>query len=138
MELLFCLQKPSSYISLQRHQRSLLNVLNLVSVSTAYLSQFFSSSNCKSSLTWCYLPSLSAFLMTCRSLTELALLYCQRIGNSALLEVGRGCKFLQALHLVDCSNIGDEAIGSIARGCQNLKKLHIRRCYKVLSHLKRF
>lgn len=82
--------------------------------------------------------SIRNFLMTCRSLTELALLYCQRIGNSALLEVGRGCKFLQALHLVDCSNIGDEAIGSIARGCQNLKKLHIRRCYKVLSHLKRF
>lgn len=72
-------------------------------------------------------------LTICRNLTELALLYCQRIGNLALLEVGRGCKSLQALHLVDCSSIGDDAICSIAEGCQNLKKLHIRRCYKVLS-----
>lgn len=66
-------------------------------------------------------------------LTELALLYCQRIGNDALFEVGRGCKFLQALHLVDCSSIGDAAMCGIARGCRNLKKLHIRRCYEVLS-----
>ncbi|XP_022760432.1 F-box/LRR-repeat protein 4 isoform X3 [Durio zibethinus] len=64
-------------------------------------------------------------------LTELALLYCQRIGNFALHEVGKGCKYLQALHLVDCSSIGDEAICSIAKGCRNLKKLHIRRCYEV-------
>lgn len=69
----------------------------------------------------------------CRQLTELALLFCQKIGNNALLEVGRGCKFLQALHLVGCSSIGDEGICGIARGCQNLKKLHIRRCYEVLS-----
>ena len=69
----------------------------------------------------------------CRQLTELALLFCQKIGNNALLEVGRGCKFLQALHLVDCSSIGDEGICGIARGCQKLKKLHIRRCYEVLS-----
>ena len=68
---------------------------------------------------------------TFRHLTELALLYCQRIGNHALLEIGRGCKFLQALDLVDCSSIGDEAICNIARGCRNLKKLHIRRCYEV-------
>ncbi|MBA0616472.1 hypothetical protein Godav_016516 [Gossypium davidsonii] len=68
-----------------------------------------------------------------RRLTELALLYCQRVGNFALTEVGRGCKYLQALHLVDCSSIGDEAICSIAKGCRNLKKLHIRRCYEVGS-----
>ena len=67
-----------------------------------------------------------------RHLAELALLYCQRIGDDALLEVGQGCKFLQALHLVDCSNIGDEAMCGIAGGCGNLKKLHIRRCYEVL------
>jgi hypothetical protein len=72
-------------------------------------------------------------LNMCRQLTELALLFCQKIGNNALLEVGRGCKFLQALHLVDCSSIGDEGICGIARGCQKLKKLHIRRCYEVLS-----
>ncbi|QHO38264.1 Golgin candidate [Arachis hypogaea] len=58
-------------------------------------------------------------------LTELALLYCQRIGNVGLLKVGKGCKFLQALHLVDCSGIGDEAMYIIAKGCRNLKKLHI-------------
>ena len=71
----------------------------------------------------------------CRSLSELALLYCQKIGNFALSEIGRGCKFLQALHLVDCSSIGDDAIISIAKGCRNLKKLHIRRCYEVLLSL---
>lgn len=67
----------------------------------------------------------------CRQLSELALLYCQRIGNYALSEIGKGCKFLQALHLVDCASIGDDAICSIASGCKNLKKLHIRRCYEV-------
>lgn len=66
-------------------------------------------------------------------LTELALLYCQRIGDDALLGIGQGCKFLQALHLVDCSSIGDAAMCGIASGCHNLKKLHIRRCYEVLS-----
>lgn len=69
----------------------------------------------------------------CRQLTELALLFCQKIGNNALIEVGRGCKFLQALHLVDCSGIGDDGICGIARGCRKLNKLHIRRCYEVLS-----
>lgn len=73
--------------------------------------------------------------MLCRGLSELALFYCQRIGNGALIEVGRGCTQLQALHLVDCSNIGDDAIYNIALGCRNLKKLHIRRCYEVLSPL---
>ena len=72
-------------------------------------------------------------LNICRQLTELALLFCQKIGNKALLEVGRGCNKLQALHLVDCSSIGDEGICGIARGCRNLKKLHIRRCYEVLT-----
>lgn len=67
----------------------------------------------------------------CRGLSELSLLYCQRIGNNALLEVGRGCTLLQVLHLVDCSSIGDDAIYNIALGCRNLKKLHIRRCYEV-------
>ena len=71
--------------------------------------------------------------MNFRRLTELALLYCQRIGDTALLELGKGCKFLQALHLVDCSSIGDDAICGIANGCRNLKKLHIRRCYEVFS-----
>ncbi|XP_050372022.1 F-box/LRR-repeat protein 4 isoform X2 [Argentina anserina] len=66
-----------------------------------------------------------------KRLTELALLYCQRIGKFVLAEIGKGCKFLQALHLVDCSSIGDEAICSIAMGCRNLKKLHIRRCYEI-------
>ncbi|CAJ1941182.1 unnamed protein product [Sphenostylis stenocarpa] len=66
-----------------------------------------------------------------RYLTELALLYCHRIGDVSLLEVGQGCKFLQLLHLVDCSSIGDDAMCSIASGCRNLKKLHIRRCYKI-------
>lgn len=70
-----------------------------------------------------------------RRLTELALLYCQRIENDAFVQIGRGCKFLQALHLVDCARIGDDAICSIAEGCKNLKKLHIRRCYEVLIHL---
>lgn len=69
---------------------------------------------------------------TCSRLSELALLYCQRIESDALSEIGKGCKFLQALHLVDCSGIGDESICSIARGCKNLKKLHIRRCYEVV------
>ena len=81
-------------------------------------------------------PSLVTFMPAFkmyRHLTELALLYCQRIGNVGLLEVGQGCKFLQALHLVDCSSIGDEAMCGIAKGCRNLKKLHIRRCYKVIS-----
>ncbi|KAE8698213.1 hypothetical protein F3Y22_tig00110600pilonHSYRG00001 [Hibiscus syriacus] len=59
-----------------------------------------------------------------RRLTELPL-YCKRIGNFALTEVGRGFKHLQALHLVDCSSLGDEAICSIAKGCRNLKKLQI-------------
>lgn len=68
----------------------------------------------------------------CSRLRELSLLYCQKIGNDALYEVGRGCKDLQALHLVDCTSIGDEAICGIAAGCRNLKKLHIRRCYEVL------
>ncbi|CAL5395597.1 unnamed protein product [Camellia sinensis] len=68
---------------------------------------------------------------TYRRLSELTLLYCQKIGNYALSEVGRGCKHLQALQLVDCSSIGDDAICSIASGCRNLKKLHIRRCYEV-------
>lgn len=71
----------------------------------------------------------------CRQLSELALLYCQRIGNYALCEIGKGCKFLQALHLVDCASIGDDAICSIASGCKNLKKLHIRRCYEVIISL---
>lgn len=72
----------------------------------------------------------------CRRLTELALLYCQKVGDQALSEVGKGCKYLEALHLVDCSIIGDEAIYSIATGCRNLKRLHIRRCYEVLySHI---
>jgi len=68
-----------------------------------------------------------------RHLSELALLYCQRIGDAGLLQIGQGCKYLQALHLVDCSSIGDEAMCGIASGCKNLKKLHIRRCYEVLS-----
>lgn len=68
-----------------------------------------------------------------RHLSELALLYCQRIGDAGLLQIGQGCKYLQALHLVDCSSIGDVAMCGIARGCKNLKKLHIRRCYEVLS-----
>lgn len=68
-----------------------------------------------------------------RHLSELALLYCQRIGDAGLVQVGQGCKFLQALQLVDCSSIGDEAMCGIASGCRNLKKLHIRRCYEVLS-----
>jgi F-box/leucine-rich repeat protein 2/20 len=72
-------------------------------------------------------------LNMCRQLTELALLFCQKIGNNALVEIGRGCNLLQALHLVDCSGIGDEGICGIARGCRKLKKLHIRRCYEVLS-----
>lgn len=67
----------------------------------------------------------------CSRLSELALLYCQRIENDGLSEIGKGCKLLQALHLVDCSGIGDESICSIARGCKNLRKLHIRRCYEV-------
>lgn len=67
-----------------------------------------------------------------RHLSELALLYCQRIGDAGLLQIGQGCKYLQALHLVDCSSIGDEAMCGIASGCKNLKKLHIRRCYEVL------
>lgn len=74
--------------------------------------------------------NLSSLL--CRHLSELALLYCQRIGDLGLLQVGKGCQFLQALHLVDCSSIGDEAMCGIATGCKNLKKLHIRRCYEVL------
>lgn len=78
-------------------------------------------------------PKLLPLSITCRNLIELALLYCQRIGNNALLEIGKNCKLLQALHLVDCSSIGDDAICSIARGCRNLKKLHIRRCYEVSS-----
>ncbi|KAL9316935.1 hypothetical protein ACSQ67_013452 [Phaseolus vulgaris] len=49
------------------------------------------------------------------NLTELALLYCHRIGNVSLLEVGQGCKFLQVLHLVDCSSIGDDAMCSIGK-----------------------
>ncbi|KAK6117303.1 hypothetical protein DH2020_048948 [Rehmannia glutinosa] len=49
-------------------------------------------------------------------LSELALLYCQRIESDGLSEIGKGCKFLQALHLVDCSAIGDDSICSIARG----------------------
>lgn len=80
---------------------------------------------------FCNDANLWLFVMNCRRLTELALLYCQRIGDNALLEIGRGCKFLQALHLVDCSSIGDDAICGIANGCRNLKKLHIRRCYEV-------
>lgn len=67
----------------------------------------------------------------CRQLLELALLYCQKIGNDAFSEVGRGCKYLETLNLVDCSSIGDDAICSIASGCRILKKLHIRRCYEV-------
>ncbi|KAK8467284.1 hypothetical protein PHAVU_007G006301 [Phaseolus vulgaris] len=50
-----------------------------------------------------------------RNLTELALLYCHRIGDVSLLEVGQGCKFLQVLHLVDCSSIGDDAMCSIGK-----------------------
>ncbi|KAK4477981.1 hypothetical protein RD792_017246 [Penstemon davidsonii] len=64
-------------------------------------------------------------------LSELALLYCQKIESNALSEIGEGCKFLQALHLVDCLGIGDDSICSIAKGCKNLKTLHIRRCYEV-------
>jgi len=73
----------------------------------------------------------NVILFSGRRLSELALLYCQKIGDFALSEVGRGCKYLQALHLVDCSNIGDDAMCSIGMGCRNLKKLHIRRCYEV-------
>ncbi|KAE8667966.1 F-box/LRR-repeat protein 4 [Hibiscus syriacus] len=82
-----------------------------------------------------FFPCLYVYLLSAeaRRLTELALLYCQRIGNFALTEIGRGCKYLQALNLVDCSSLGDEAICSIAKGCRNLKKLHIRRCYEVGS-----
>lgn len=76
--------------------------------------------------------------LCCRRLSELALLYCQKIGNYALSEVGRGCKYLQTLNLVDCSSIGDDAICGIARGCRDLKKLHIRRCYEVLLPLNFF
>lgn len=75
--------------------------------------------------------NLSSLFLFFSQLTELALLYCQKIANSGLLGVGQSCKFLQALHLVDCSKIGDEAICGIAKGCTNLKKLHIRRCYEV-------
>ncbi|RWR76637.1 F-box/LRR-repeat protein 4 [Cinnamomum micranthum f. kanehirae] len=74
---------------------------------------------------------LGASVWDARGLSELSLLYCQRIGNNALLEVGRGCTLLQVLHLVDCSSIGDDAIYNIALGCRNLKKLHIRRCYEI-------
>ncbi|KAG2407154.1 F-box/LRR-repeat protein [Vigna angularis] len=81
------------------------------------------------SIDWDSLPT-GVFLLD-MNLTELALLYCHRIGDVSLLEVGQGCKFLHALHLVDCSSIGDDAMCSIASGCRNLKKLHIRRCYKI-------
>lgn len=69
--------------------------------------------------------------ISCSRLSELALLYCRRIGSDALSEIGKGCQFLQAVHLVDCSAVGDDSIASIAKGCKNLKKLHIRRCYEV-------
>lgn len=79
----------------------------------------------------CYFLHFNLYKYVCRRLTELALLYCQKVGDEALSEVGKGCKYLEALHLVDCSIIGDEAIYSIAMGCRNLKRLHIRRCYEV-------
>lgn len=78
-----------------------------------------------------FLSESLKFFSSFSQLTELALLYCQKIVNSGLLRIGQSCKFLQALHLVDCSRIGDEAICGIAEGCRNLKKLHIRRCYEV-------
>lgn len=82
--------------------------------------------------TWIYPDSIFLCLTNaCSRLSELALLYCQRIEPDALSEIGKGCAFLQALHLVDCSGIGDDSMCSIAKGCKNLKKLHIRRCYEV-------
>ncbi|URD76168.1 LRR [Musa troglodytarum] len=68
---------------------------------------------------------------TDRGLVELSLLYCPRMGNSALREVGRGCSLLKALHLVDCSSINDDGISAVAQGCRSLRKLHVRRCYEV-------
>ncbi|THU62775.1 hypothetical protein C4D60_Mb01t08690 [Musa balbisiana] len=66
-----------------------------------------------------------------RGLVELSLLYCPRMGNSSLREVGSGCSLLKALHLVDCSSINDDGISAVAQGCRSLRKLHVRRCYEV-------
>ncbi|KAF2287798.1 hypothetical protein GH714_002762 [Hevea brasiliensis] len=73
---------------------------------------------------------------TDKRLTELALLYCQRIGNHALLEIGKGwwgmrliaigqgCS-LQHLNVSGCHLIGDAGIIAIARGCPVLSYLDV-------------
>ncbi|URD76169.1 LRR [Musa troglodytarum] len=78
-----------------------------------------------------YLRVFPILFEVLRGLVELSLLYCPRMGNSALREVGRGCSLLKALHLVDCSSINDDGISAVAQGCRSLRKLHVRRCYEV-------
>lgn len=113
-----------SFISMSNDQHKGANCVEYIFVSICIVSKLHFS--------WsCWIALILRLLAFYRHLTELALLYCQRISNCALSEVGKGCKNLQALHLVDCSSVGDDAISNIGRGCRNLKKLHIRRCYEV-------
>ncbi|KAK9903108.1 hypothetical protein M0R45_001248 [Rubus argutus] len=79
---------------------------------------------------------------SCPRLTELALLYCQRIGNFALCEIGRGywnkgvvaigeyCRSLTDLSLRFCDRVGDEALIAVSQ-CSSLQFLNVSGCHQI-------
>ncbi|KAH0992387.1 hypothetical protein GBA52_003870 [Prunus armeniaca] len=60
----------------------------------------------------------------CRSLTDLSLRFCDRVGDEALIAVAQ-CSSLQYLNVSGCHQIGDAGLIAIARGCPQLSYLDV-------------
>eukprot|EP01038_Epipyxis_sp_PR26KG_P015948 gene15948-21641_t len=68
------------------------------------------------------------------SLSELDVVWCDRITDAGLVMVGMNCPSIKSLNVSYCRRVTDEGICSIATGCPLLESIQMISCEKVTDH----